>query len=326
MGSTSAAVPTPAPTPVTQAAAHGQGRSGEIKIRPPNDFDGSRNKTKTFILDCRMYIKMNAEVYNTHAKQIIFVLSYMREGTAGPWKERWWALNGNQIDSANFDLFIADVERSFSPSDEEGDAKAKLRTLQMIGGMSADEYNTEFSTQAARCGITEDKALIEYYMAGLPSILREKILTSDNPPTNLQQWKDKASVYDNNYRRAKAITAHFRGINRNNNTVKKYNFRKNTPAGPRQLPNYDPNAMDVDRIEINRLSMQEKDEHFKKGLCFECHQPGHRASAHRAGPVTYQPKKEEVKRTPYQNIRAILAELGDEERNITLDQMEKEGF
>ncbi|KAF9455406.1 hypothetical protein BDZ94DRAFT_1180040 [Collybia nuda] len=189
--------------------------------------------------------------------------------------------------------------------------------------MTADEYNTEFSTQAARSGITEDKALIEYYMAGLPNALREKILTSDNPPSTMKEWRDKASIYDNCYG---SITAHLRGNSGNNNTAKKYNFRRNTPAGPQQLPNYNPNAMDVDHIEINRLSIQEKDEHFKRGLCFECHQPGHRASAHRAGTTTYQPKKEEVKKIPYQNIRAILVELGDEERNVTLDQMEKEGF
>ncbi|KAF9461084.1 hypothetical protein BDZ94DRAFT_1168402 [Collybia nuda] len=166
--------------------------------------------------------------------------------------------------------------------------------------MTANEYNTKFSTQAARSGITEDKALIEYYMAGLPNALQEKILTSDNPPSTMKEWRDKASIYDNNYQRAKAIAAHLRGNSSNNNTAKKYNFRRNTPAA--HYPS------------------------VKRGLCFKCHQPGHQASAHRARTTTYQPKKEEVKKTPYQNIRAILAELGDEERNVTLDQMEKEGF
>jgi len=43
-------------------------------------------------------------------------------------------------------------------------------------------------------------------------------------------------------------------------------------------PTRDPYAMDVDR-----LSIQEQANHMKKGLCFVCHLPGHRASDHGSG-------------------------------------------
>lgn len=59
----------------------------ELKIRLPVDFNGDRTKTKEFVLDCKMYLNINETTYNTNTKKILFVLSYMRGGTAGPWKE-----------------------------------------------------------------------------------------------------------------------------------------------------------------------------------------------------------------------------------------------
>jgi len=49
-------------------------------------------------------------------------------------------------------------------------------------------------------------------------------------------------------------------------------LNKNTPQ---YVPPVDPNAM-----EINRLTAQEQADHMKKGLCFVCHQAGHRANDH----------------------------------------------
>lgn len=98
--------------------------------------------------------------------------------------------------------------------------------------------------------------------------------------------------------------------------------------------------MDVNRINletnIDHLSMQERDEHMKKGLCFECHQTGHQASDHRAGRSTnwnYTPNTNTTwRKTPmkgketYQKIRRMLAELDEDKKEIALKNMEDEGF
>ena len=85
-------------------------------------------------------------------------------------------------------------------------------------------------------------------------------------------------------------------------------------------------------IEINRLSPAERTEHMRKGLCFLCHKPGHHSSNHnKAGPVhtlihapayKYTPKKGT---NAYASIKAIMAELDEEEKGKTYLLMEESG-
>jgi hypothetical protein len=89
------------------------------------------------------------------------------------------------------------------------------------------------------------------------------------------------------------------------------------------MPTRDPNAMDVDTIK--RLSPEEQLDHIKKGLCFICHKPGHLSSTHKKGGTSTTPRNFQRK-TTYQRIRAIMDELGKEEKDEIAAQMEKEGF
>lgn len=65
-------------------------RPTEMKLRVPAEFNGDRTKTKEFVLDSKMYIRGNSNVYDNDKKKILFVLSHMRGGTAGPWKEDYF--------------------------------------------------------------------------------------------------------------------------------------------------------------------------------------------------------------------------------------------
>lgn len=58
----------------------------EIKMSLPKEFDGDRTKTKAFLADVRLYLKLNHSIYDTDDKKIGFILSFMKGGTAGPWK------------------------------------------------------------------------------------------------------------------------------------------------------------------------------------------------------------------------------------------------
>jgi hypothetical protein len=76
---------------------------------------------------------------------------------------------------------------------------------------------------------------------------------------------------------------------------------------------------------------------MKKGLCFVCHQQGHRSSDHKNGNIPtppfspnrnenrYQPQKKSGTDT-YAKIRALMAELDKEEKGKTLLLMEESGF
>jgi hypothetical protein len=127
---------------------------------------------------------------------------------------------------------------AFTPIDDEGVAKTELRTLRQ-GDTRIEEYIAQFTIIAARTGLTEDSALIEYFINGLHPKLMEHVYTMEKPPTTLEGWMRAASLFDGNWRRACAIA----------------NWNKSGSVKPTPVPDYvpqmptrDPNAMDIDTI------------------------------------------------------------------------------
>jgi len=102
----------------------------------------------------------------------------------------------------------------------------------------------------------------------------------------------------------------------------------------------DPYAMDVDR-----LSVQEQANHIKKGLCFVCHLPGHRANNHvpgESGPPPTPRRQYMPLQTPsiltsystalkkadgaYAYIKTIYGNLSEKEKRKLTDSLEELGF
>jgi len=105
-------------------------------------------------------------------------------------------------------------------------------------------------------------------------------------------------------------------------------------------PTRDPYAMDVDR-----LSIQQQANHMKKGLCFVCHLPEHRASDHGSegsGPPPAPRRQYMPPQTPlmptsypaalkkadgaYAHIKTIYRNLSEEEKRKLTDSLEESGF
>jgi len=102
----------------------------------------------------------------------------------------------------------------------------------------------------------------------------------------------------------------------------------------------DPYAMDVDR-----LSIQEQADHMKKGLCFVCYLPGHRANDHGSGGSRSPPaprRQYTPLQTPpmptsypaalkkadgvYAHIKTIYGNLSEEGKRKLTDFLEESGF
>jgi hypothetical protein len=79
-------------------------------------------------------------------------------------------------------------------------------------------------------------------------------------------------------------------------------------------------------MDIDHLPIQERDNHMKKGLCFECHKPGHCASDHRAGTLNTPQKPPMKGKYAYQKICALLMELDKDKKEAALKEMEEVGF
>ena len=78
------------PTQGTSASIHNPHK--EVKLNPPTPFSGDQRKLDDFLIETEMYLVINRDIYDSDRK-IIFTLSYMREGTAGPWKQMYWTTN-----------------------------------------------------------------------------------------------------------------------------------------------------------------------------------------------------------------------------------------
>jgi hypothetical protein len=158
---------------------------------------GERKKLKNFLLEVDIYLKMNQFTYNTDNKKIMFALSLMKEGVAGLWKKSFWTQRENDATLGLWDDFKTNLQKSFASADKEGDAITKMQTTQ-IHGKTANEFIEEFKNWQLQSGVKEDRPLIEWFMAALPSSLHDEILQLETPPTTIDKWYKVASRLYNN--------------------------------------------------------------------------------------------------------------------------------
>ena len=88
----------------------------------------------------------------------------------------------------------------------------KMQTTQttQMSGRTADKFIEEFKNWQLQSGVKEDRLLIEWFMAALPSTLHNKILQLETPPATIEKWYEVASRLDNNWRKFRAITSRLR--------------------------------------------------------------------------------------------------------------------
>jgi hypothetical protein len=152
-----------------------------------------------FLQEVKMYMRTNAEIYNTEEKKVLFALSFMNGGVAGSWKQGKTAAYLKAGNFGTFDEFKQAVQTAFTPIDDKGVAKTELHTLQQ-GDKRIEKYIAQFMIIAAHTGLTEDSVLIEYFINGLHPKLMEHVYTMEKPPTTLEGWMRAASLFDGNWR------------------------------------------------------------------------------------------------------------------------------
>ena len=295
----------------------------EVKIRTPSEFKGDKDKATKFIREIELYLHINEHIYDTDEKRIAFALSFMTDGAAAAWKEAYIAdktVRTGGFSFSTWEDFLRVFKEGFAPIDEAGNARLKLKTLKQ-GERTAEEYISDFRIYALKSGITADEALSEYFMDGLQPRLLEKIFTMEKLPVKISDWFVAASKYNLQWCHAKAIT----GRIRKETPIHTYDQVTSVKAGPFIRG---PDAMDVDG-----LTREQRKDHFKRGLCFECHLPGHTVESHKKTGTfktnAFQHYKKPYKpsgKSAYSKIRATLANLDDEGKEEALKMIEEQGF
>jgi hypothetical protein len=88
----------------------------------PKPFNGEKTELKRFLQETRDYLTMNKEMYNDDEKKIGFILSFMDEGDAGAWKEKFIShamidaeRRGEELSFGTLEDFKENFKKSFFP-------------------------------------------------------------------------------------------------------------------------------------------------------------------------------------------------------------------
>jgi Retrotransposon gag protein/Zinc knuckle len=266
------------------------------------------------------------ETYNNDLRKIAFILSFMASGSAATWKTQF-------IDEAyarpaptnpndrlgTYTQFRKDLMEAFSMFDSVGDALDELRSLRKMKNESIDEHIAKFKMLATESKIdTTNPLTIELFKETLPWGLMLQLMKLETPLKTINDWYEWAAELDHRYAKINRAVKRTQGTGGKDKTPqKKYYF----PRWER-----DPNAMDVDR-----LTIKERNRLMKEGRCFKCRNTGHWANKcpeeeddKKKGKEV--PKKKMNRRELHAHVRALFKEMTEEDRDEFLKGAKEAGF
>jgi hypothetical protein len=196
-----------------------------------------------------------------------------------------------------------------------------MRNMKMGQDASIDEHVAKFKILVSQSGLGDSAALADFFRETLPTGLQRQILVAENPPTTLTEWYEKAARFHNNWKRMQRILGRGNKTQTNNtsnnqNTTRRFYFPKKER---------DPNAMDVDR-----LTVEERNTLMKEGKCFKCRQFGHLSRDCKTGGQQQQqtkpPQKKWNGKGAAAHLRALVATMDEDEKKKFEESLETEGL
>src|SRR5260221_11698668 len=173
------------------------------KIAAPTLFTGLQDDLDRFKAECSLYICLQGSKFPDETSQMLFILSYMKGRAAGTWAMHkiQQVLNPSGMPMM-MDKFEAKVDLMFVDPNQEAMVRQKLSSLQQ-GTNSVDKLIQQFEVHGpmSRLG---DVGLIHHFKQALNSCLRESIYQLPLMPRTWVEWKCKASILDNQWRRFNA--------------------------------------------------------------------------------------------------------------------------
>ena len=174
------------------------------KVATPTPFKGTREDLDRFKAECGLYMAMRSTEFQDEKSQILFVLSYMKGGTAGPWATQ--KINAILSDASSapktFEDFAEELDVMFADPNRQATALQKL-ALARQGNNSVDELIQEFELHGPPSELG-DVGLVDRFEQALNPRLRESIYRLHPMPTTWAEWKQKASILDNQWRHFQA--------------------------------------------------------------------------------------------------------------------------
>src|SRR5260221_4833425 len=108
------------------------------KVPAPSPFSGAQDDLDRFKAECSLYLSMRCSEFLDKRSNTLFILSYMKGGSAGPWATQ-------KINSILFDAqevtwagFVEELDEMFADPNHQATARRKLTTLRQ-GDSSVEE-------------------------------------------------------------------------------------------------------------------------------------------------------------------------------------------
>lgn len=257
---------------VTMATQTTTGPIGVI----PDRFDGNPQKAEKFVADCEIYLASNSNLYSSDERKILFFIPLCEKG-AEAFALSYYRKGAGHMGS--YDDFIKAFKRHFISTASEDQARIDITNIKQTGKVSA--YIEKFNLLKEQAKITEEQALRIPFVRGLNEKVFERLMQKNPLPETLDDMQKECR----NIEKTQTIIRDIReGI---------WKHSSNKPAK-------DPEAMDVDQLQINRLQRpsMSRQELMNRGLCFECGKPGHRAA--QCPETDNHPKQQQGYRPNYQ--------------------------
>lgn len=297
----------------------------------PLPFSGDRKTAKSWLIDVKLYLSGHPERIKTDQDRVRTALSFIKGEPAHTWKNNF--VDDGTDEEGNIDLgkwtdFCKKFQKSWFPSDAQGNATAQMHDLTMIGTkMSVDDYINKFKTLAGASGITEFNALKIFFENGLIPNLVTKIHDQGTDIEDMEDYYSKVSQADAKWRRGQNVIRRAQGKPPLEEPKSYFATPSQTITLSQGIP------MDIDAVS---LSNSKRAELMRAGKCFTCEQKGHlfyncpNAPKGRKGGFQNKPKRTNVRAIeldmskPEVLIRAIGA-LSEDNRNKFWDQAQKAG-
>src|SRR6266446_8281120 len=168
------------------------------KVSAPSPFSGAQDDLDHFKAECSLYLSMRHSEFPDERSNALFILSYMKGGSAGPWATQ-------KINSILFDTqevtwarFVEELDEMFADLNHQATARRKLTTLHQ-GDSSVEELIREFEIHGPISGLG-NVGLVDRFEQAIHPQLQESIYHLEPMPTTWLEWKCKASLLDNQWR------------------------------------------------------------------------------------------------------------------------------
>jgi Ty3 transposon capsid-like protein/Zinc knuckle len=295
----------------------------ELNLNKPKAFDGNQDSFKKFLQNVKVY---NHETYNNDLRKIVFVHSFMTTGAAATWKAQFIdntyvkPIPPNPNDRlGTYTQFRKDLMEAFSMFDSVGDVLYELRSLRKNKMESIDEHIARFKMLATELKIdTTNPLSIELFKETLPWALTVQLIKLETLFKTIADWYKWAATLDHRfYKITRAIKRTKGTTGKEKTSQKKYYFPQREK---------DPNAMDVDRLTIDKQNKL-----LKEGRCFRCRNTGHRANECPENDDEKKkdkevPQKKMNRRKLHAHVWALFKEMMEEDKDKFMKGAEEAGF